>query len=60
MTAGPALAAGRTDVGHLRPGAVADLAVLSTDLTTLLAGDEPVADVRSLLTLVDGKEIHRA
>jgi predicted amidohydrolase YtcJ len=60
MTAGPALAAGRTDVGHLRPGAVADLAVLSTDLTTLLAGDEPVAGVRSLLTLVDGKEIHRA
>jgi len=60
MTAGPAVAAGRTDLGHLRPGAVADLAVLSTDLSTLLAGDEPVAHVRSLLTLVDGKEIHRA
>ena len=60
MTAGPAVAAGRTDLGHLRPGAVADLAVLSTDLTTLLAGDEPVADIRSLLTLVDGKEVHRA
>ena len=59
MTAGPALAAGRTDVGHLRPGALADLAVLSTDLATLLAGDESITQVRSLLTLIDGKEIHR-
>ncbi len=60
MTTGPAVAAGRTDVGHLRPGAVGDLAVLSTDLTTLLTGDDPVADIRSLLTLVNGNEVHRA
>ncbi|MEO6059377.1 MAG: amidohydrolase [Candidatus Limnocylindria bacterium] len=60
MTSGPALAAGRADVGHLHAGAVADLAVLNTDLATLLAGDEPVADVRSLLTLVDGREVHRS
>ncbi|MDH4335354.1 MAG: amidohydrolase [Chloroflexota bacterium] len=60
MTSGPAVAAGRTDVGHLHAGAIADLAVLSTDLATLLAGDEPVADVRSLLTLVGGTETHRS
>lgn len=60
MTSGPALAAGRTDVGHLRPGAIGDLAVLNTDLATLLAADEQVADVRSLLTLVDGREVHRS
>lgn len=60
MTLDPARAAGRSDVGHLHPGAVADVAVLSTDLATLLTGDEPVADVRSLLTLVDGIEIHRS
>ena len=39
-TLGPALAAGRPDLGHLRPGAHADLAVLNVDLDSLLAADE--------------------
>jgi predicted amidohydrolase YtcJ len=53
-------AAGRDDEGHLEPGAVADLAILNVDLPTLLAADERLADVRSLLTLVAGREVHRA
>jgi predicted amidohydrolase YtcJ len=59
-TLGPALGLGRDDEGHLRPGAVADLAVLDTDLATLLAGDERLAGVRSQLTLVGGEESHRS
>jgi predicted amidohydrolase YtcJ len=60
MTVGPALAMGVTDEGHLAPGARADLAVLSCDLATLLAADERLAAVRSELTLVDGREVHRS
>jgi len=56
-TLGPALAAGRRDLGHLGPGARADLAVLNIDLPTLLAADERLASVRSELTLVDGREV---
>ncbi len=59
-TTGRASAAGRADEGHLAPGAVADLAVLNVDLATLLAADERLAGVRSLLTLVGGREVHRA
>ena len=59
-TLGPARALGRRDEGHLRPGALADLAILDTDLTTLLAGDERLAAVRSTLTLVAGRESHRS
>jgi predicted amidohydrolase YtcJ len=59
-TTGRAQAAGRPDEGHLGPGAVADLAVLNVDLETLLDADERLADVRSLLTLVAGREVHRA
>ncbi|HET6380151.1 MAG TPA: amidohydrolase [candidate division Zixibacteria bacterium] len=58
-TRGPALAAGRDDLGHLRPGARGDLAVLNIDLPTLQAADERLAEVRSLLTLVEGREVHR-
>lgn len=58
-TLGPALGLGRGDEGHLRPGAVADLAVLNVDVATLLAGDERLATVRSNLTLVGGIESHR-
>jgi len=54
-TIGPALALGRTDEGHLRVGARADLAVLSIDLDTLARADESLATVRSELTLVGGR-----
>ena len=49
-TTNRAAAAGTPDEGHLGPGAVADLAVLNVPLETLLAADERLADVRSLLT----------
>jgi predicted amidohydrolase YtcJ len=56
-TFGPARAIGATDEGHLRPGARADLAILSADLETLLAADERLADVCAEMTLVDGREV---
>lgn len=59
-TLGPARAFGRDDEGHLRPNAVADLAVLDADLPTLLAADERLAAVRSVLTLVGGRETYRS
>jgi predicted amidohydrolase YtcJ len=58
-TTGRAIAAGRPEEGHLAPGAVADLAILNVDLDALLAADERLAEVRSLLTLVGGREVHR-
>jgi predicted amidohydrolase YtcJ len=59
-TRGPALAVGRPDEGHLGVGAHADLAVLTVDLDTLMAADEQLAEVRSELTLVGGREVRRA
>jgi hypothetical protein len=59
-TAGPAAAGGHTDEGHLRPGALADLAVLNVNVDTLAAADERLVAVASLLTLVGGRETHRA
>jgi predicted amidohydrolase YtcJ len=59
-TLGPARAIGAADEGHLRPGAKADLAVLSASLAEVLAADERLGDVRSDLTLVDGEPIHSA
>jgi predicted amidohydrolase YtcJ len=59
-TTGPAAAGGHHDEGHLRPGAVADLAVLDVDRATLEAADERLGAVRSVLTLVGGTEVHRA
>jgi len=59
-TRSSALAAGLTDEGHLRPGAHADLAVLNVDLDALLRADDGLADVRAELTLVGGREVHRA
>jgi predicted amidohydrolase YtcJ len=56
-TLGPARAIGASDEGHLRPGARADLAILSVPLEVLLAADERLAGVRSVLTLVDGREV---
>ncbi|HEX6474329.1 MAG TPA: amidohydrolase [Candidatus Limnocylindria bacterium] len=55
-----ARAAGLADEGHLRPGAHADLALLNVDLETLLRADEELADVRADVTLVGGREVHRA
>ena len=56
-TLGPARALGAHDEGHLRPGARADLAVLSVDLDTLLAADERLPEVRAELAIVDGVEV---
>ena len=59
-TLGPARAIGADDEGHLRQGAKADLSVVSESIDTLLAADERLADVTSLLTLVDGRTTHSA
>jgi predicted amidohydrolase YtcJ len=59
-TLAPAAAIGARDEGHLRPGARADLAVLSIDLPTLLAADERLATAHADLTLVAGSETHRS
>ena len=59
-TRAPAVAIGAAEEGHLRPGAHADLAVLSVDLPTLLAADERLATVHADLTLVGGRETHRS
>jgi predicted amidohydrolase YtcJ len=59
-TLAPAAAIGARDEGHLRPGARADLAVLSIDLATLLAADERLATTHADLTLVAGLETHRS
>jgi predicted amidohydrolase YtcJ len=59
-TLGPALAIGVVDEGHLRPGARADLAIVSVDLPTLTSGDERLAGVRAIRTVVDGVETHVA
>jgi predicted amidohydrolase YtcJ len=57
-TLAPALAAGAPDLGHLRPGARADLAVLTTDLRTLFEAGDALAAVKSQLTLLNGTEVH--
>jgi predicted amidohydrolase YtcJ len=59
-TLGPATSLGAHDEGNLRLGARADLAVLSIDLPTLLAADERMASARAVLTLLDGREVHRS
>lgn len=59
-TAGPALAIGASDEGHLRPGAVADVVVLDGGLEALLGGDERLARIRSSLSLVGGHEVPRS
>ncbi len=57
-TLGPARAIGATDEGHLRVGAVADLAVLDRTVEELEAGGERLASARSVLTIVDGAVVH--
>ena len=59
-TFAPALALGALDEGHLRIGARADLAVLTLSMEALLRADDELATMRSQLTLVDGREIHRS
>jgi predicted amidohydrolase YtcJ len=54
-TLGPALAIGAPDEGHLRPGAHADLAVLSVGLGALLGGSVQWDAIRSVRTLVGGR-----
>jgi predicted amidohydrolase YtcJ len=56
-TLGPAHALGVHDEGHLRPGARADLAILSVNVDTLARADERLAGVRSVMTLVGGQEV---
>jgi predicted amidohydrolase YtcJ len=56
-TLGPALAIGAGDEGHLRPGARADLAILTRPLDDLRSGDARLADVRSIRTLVAGRAV---
>jgi predicted amidohydrolase YtcJ len=58
-TSGAAAAGGWTDLGHLRPGARADVAVLNVGLDVLRRGDEALAGVQAQLTLVDGSPTHR-
>jgi predicted amidohydrolase YtcJ len=57
-TAGPANAIGAADEGHLRIGAVADLAVLDRSIHELADGDERLASARSVLTVVNGAVVH--
>jgi predicted amidohydrolase YtcJ len=56
-TLGPAIAIGAEDEGHLRPGARADLAILSHDLEAVRSGDERLGEVRSVRTFVGGGEV---
>jgi predicted amidohydrolase YtcJ len=56
-TSGAAAAGAWPDRGHLRPGAAADLAVLNVPLERLLKGDDDLANVRSVLTLVAGHDV---
>lgn len=57
-TRGPALGAGRTDIGHLHPGAWADLAILNHDLETLGRAGPELGRVGSDLTMVRGRVVH--
>ncbi len=56
-TSGPAVAIGAPEEGNLRVGARADLAVLDTDLEAILAADDRLAAVQSVVTLVAGVEV---
>ncbi len=58
-TRGPSAGSGCDDLGHLHPGAWADLAVLSCGLDTLLEASEGLGSVRSVLTMVRGRVVHR-
>lgn len=53
-TLGPALALDRTDEGHLRPGAVADLVVLNVPLDGILDDDVDFGAIRADAVLIGG------
>ena len=53
-TLGSAMAHGVGDEGHLRPGARADLAVLTVGLDALLAGEAVFEAVRADVVMIDG------
>jgi predicted amidohydrolase YtcJ len=53
-TLGPALAIGAVDEGHLRPGAVADLAVLNVSLDALLDGEVDFGAIRADAVVIGG------
>jgi predicted amidohydrolase YtcJ len=55
FTLGPAAAIGAADEGHLRPGAHADVAILSVGLDALLGGAVRWDAIRSERTLVGGR-----
>ena len=59
-TLGPAAALGSVDVGHLWPGAHADLAVLDVSLDVLREAGDELAGARSVLTLLGGREVYRS
>lgn len=56
-TSGPAIASGRPDRGHLRPGAVADLAILDRGLAEIVAVPEDLPMTRAQLTMVMGDTV---
>jgi len=58
-TTGPARGAGRDDIGHLRAGAVADLAVLDCDLETLARSGPALSETASTMTMVAGRIVYR-
>lgn len=53
-TLGPARAIGATDEGHLRPGARADLAVLTVGLDALLESEVDFDAIRADAVIIDG------
>ncbi len=60
-TGGAARAAGcQGTTGHLAPGMKADLAVLDADIFALEAQGAPLDQVRSRLTMVDGRVVYEA
>ncbi|MEA2676821.1 MAG: hypothetical protein QOJ81_962 [Chloroflexota bacterium] len=56
----PALVAGQTDIGHLTPGARADLLVVPAAGFGQRIDAAALANTRPLATLIDGQVVHRA
>jgi predicted amidohydrolase YtcJ len=56
----PALVAGRTDMGRLTPGALADLLVVPAPGFAEPLDAAALATTRPLATLIEGQVVHRA